>query len=70
MTTGLIQIDVSTWVRHGTARAEWKKHKGRELLVVSAEMPDGKRRDIDSSLCPFLCAGLLETINRSAAFAN
>lgn len=59
----LVQLDAGTWVRRGTAKAGWKRHKGRMLLVVSAEMPDGARQDIDSSLCPFLALGRLEQIN-------
>ncbi len=59
----LVQIARGTWVRRGTAKAGWKKVKGRELLVVSAEMPDGRREDIDSSLCPFICMGVMDIIN-------
>jgi len=36
---------------HGSASEGW------ELLVVSAILPNGRRKDIDSSLlCPFICA--------------
>lgn len=59
----LVQIAAGTWVRRGTAKAGWKTIRGRELLVVSAEMPDGSRKDIDSSLCVFLCMGRLDQIN-------
>lgn len=65
MTTAidLVQIDATTHVRRGTGKAGWKNYRGKSLLVVSAEMPDGQRADVDSSACPFLALGLLEQIN-------
>jgi hypothetical protein len=63
MTTELVQCSGGLWVRRGTAKAGWKTIRGRELMVVSAEMPDGKREDIDSSACAFMASGVVEHIN-------
>jgi hypothetical protein len=63
---GLVEIahDKYRHVVAGTARVRWGDHgKLKDLLIVSAEIPRGKRVDIDSSRCGYIAQGLIEHIN-------
>jgi hypothetical protein len=64
----LVDVGGPEMVRVGSARSrvpDSGRHRG--LYIVSAVTERGRRIDIDSSACPFLCQGVIEAINRPEA---